>query len=395
MLSTRSALIVMLLSLLLGGFTPSIAKSSSCLSLQSSESPSLTSQLGYYFLTRNNLPNSPNFYELQLNYVSSRGVFSVEHTFSPSELASISPTGEYFVVLAGQGDAFYQLPGSFSYYREQINGLTILDIETIVTRQSSFLAEINLQDIVVHLNWIANDIFELFQINDENVATIRVNLNNNTLSQRNWELSNLDLGFAEGGFFLSPNGEYIFYTSEISDESPRQDITQEWAIADENTVLTERNIALQSQSVAWLPDSTGIVFTTIDGTPTRFTLDGELTSIPYAPPRRDVFQSVVTHDSNLSVHVIRRKDYEYTEALLVVNWIEETVAVLETCEDYFSIDISAVSPDDHFLPLVVVNDETVGLHFVDLRANEMIFGASYPPTTLIMPLGWGIQPPLD
>lgn len=196
---------------------------------------------------------------LQLWYAEVDGTFQIPISLSVKDLLSVSPDGDYIVIIRTDTD-YVSRNLFYAYYGAVINEIFLLDTDTYELTEIEIPNSVNEHRYVKHVQWISESTFSLVSTT-EDIISLEVHIYENSIVLHEWNLPVIALIYPDGETRFSPDGEYIFYTTNDNLEE------RSWNIANRNgeILLEAPQYGQPYKSVSWLQNSSGVITTYQNG----------------------------------------------------------------------------------------------------------------------------------
>lgn len=230
----------------------------------------LDSEQGLFYT----LPSQDGELQLQLWYADSNGTIQIPVNLIVEDLLSISPDGKTIVAL--RSDTDYVVRNlSYDYYGATFSDIFLIDTETFEMTSLDIPEWVNENRYVKRVHWISDSTFTLTSTT-ENITVLEVDIADETIDSSQWELPGIDLTYPDGETRLSPDGNYMYYTTQSNTRVG--DIL--WEVIDKDGISLISGTAYEFGSAAWSQDNR-IIHTYNNGNILISSLDESVQSYQY------------------------------------------------------------------------------------------------------------------
>ncbi len=288
----------------------------------------------------------------------------------------MSPSGKQLLV-ANVSERFLMTPlqgGYGDYAGDYFDQLILIDTDTLESRILD-LPETFYQRKQGIEQWLDEEHIMFTSIWD-GIETVTVDIVNERIADTHlWHTEDLALWFNQYGTALvSPNGEYLFYTTDEIINLTAVTVTGNltWRIIDRdgNVVLDYLRGTYGDFSTQWFPDSSAILLYSLDDEPLQVSLDGNRTTLSFK-----VLSIRAISSNNRAAFFGRRFRSDRFATLFTLDIT--TRQLYDHCQDGFYILTGNWSADGRYLPYLTWNEENI-VRILDIVNNTYISILPYP-----------------
>lgn len=307
-----------------------------------------------------------DYLNLKLWYADSNGLFQTPVALRVEDLLSISPNGDYIIVIRTDDD--YVLRNLFyDYFGSNINEILLVDSESYEVTSVEIPEWVNEYRYVKRIQWISDTSFALVSTT-ENITSMEVDILDGSITSHDWDLPRIELTYPDGETRISPNGKYMFYTTDVSSEE------RSWNVANHEgeVLLTMPQYEQPYKAVTWLHDSSGLITTYDDGSIVVYSLEANNAYYQYEQNGIVSEGGIPSSEGEFIAFVGRYFDSTNSgNYRSLVIYQSSTPHLLVYCNAILQVDLGSWS-DNSLFAFIARDTNYTQIFILDVNANKIV-----------------------